>query len=277
LPSKPTVEPGDWLDHAALGASALCLVHCLALPLIIAALPALSHLLSIPESIHVWILLFALPTAGLAFVTGRARHGASYPLVIGVLGLMALATGVAFGNTPIETPVTVTGSLLLAAAHIANWRLRHAHGHADCGHDCTSAHPHPGRKDVSGARCPDPQIDVRQRSAGRPVHDVRFNPLAADRIDQPAYRPIAKASPAPGPERIEHRQEVPPTPGQYILIPGRPLAIASPVEQSRIGQGSQSPRQDVRRDAQALLELVKAGAPGAGVAQHQHAPGIADA
>lgn len=140
MPSKTTIEPGDWLDRAALGASALCLVHCLALPLIIAALPALSHLLSVPESIHVWILLFAVPTAGLAFVTGRARHGASYPLMIGAVGLIALAIGVAFDSTRLETPVTVTGSLLLAAAHIANWRLRHAHGALDCGCDGASGH-----------------------------------------------------------------------------------------------------------------------------------------
>jgi hypothetical protein len=88
----------------------------------------------------VWILLFAVPTAGLAFVTGRARHGASYPLIIGALGLIALAIGVAFGSTRLETPVTVTGSLLLAAAHIANWRLRHAHGLLDCGCDGASGH-----------------------------------------------------------------------------------------------------------------------------------------
>ena len=140
MPSKTTVEPGDWLDRAALGASALCLVHCLALPLIIAALPALSHLLSLPESVHLWILLFALPTAGLAFVTGRTRHGAFYPLIIGAFGLVALAIGVAFGNSRLETPVTVTGSLLLAAAHIANWRLRHAHADSDCGHGCAAGH-----------------------------------------------------------------------------------------------------------------------------------------
>ena len=77
-----------------------------------------------------WILLFAVPTSSLAFVTGRARHGASYPLITGAFGLMALATGVtAFGRGALETPATVIGSLMLAAAHVANWRLRHAHGH----------------------------------------------------------------------------------------------------------------------------------------------------
>ena len=49
------------LDGMAIAGSALCLIHCLALPLIIAWLPALSDWLSWPESVHLWILLAALP------------------------------------------------------------------------------------------------------------------------------------------------------------------------------------------------------------------------
>jgi len=36
------------LDGLALGASFLCLIHCLALPLVIAALPALATILARP-------------------------------------------------------------------------------------------------------------------------------------------------------------------------------------------------------------------------------------
>ncbi len=120
-------EPVDWLDRAALFASAACMVHCLALPLLIAALPALSAVLAVPESFHVWVLAFAVPAAGIALVQGRSRHGASYPLGVGAMGLLLLAVGAfAVGEGPLETPVTVAGSLLLAFAHIANWRLRRA-------------------------------------------------------------------------------------------------------------------------------------------------------
>jgi len=121
----------DWVERAAIGASLLCLVHCLALPLIIAALPALSEILSVPESVHLWILAFAVPSSLLALLTGRASHGAAYPAFAGIAGLILLAIGaIAFGGTATETPVTVAGSLFLAAAHIANWHLRHArHAH----------------------------------------------------------------------------------------------------------------------------------------------------
>lgn len=132
-PQKPKAvrlsrEQSDWLERAALGASMLCLVHCLALPLLIAALPALSSMLNVPESIHLWILAFAIPTSAVAFVSGRSHHGARYPLVLGMSGLSLLAIGaIAFGATAGETPITVCGSLALAAAHFANWRLRHLH------------------------------------------------------------------------------------------------------------------------------------------------------
>lgn len=116
----------DWLERAALGASAMCVVHCLALPLLLAALPVLSSVLNIPETAHLWILAFATPTSGLALITGRAGHRATYPLLLGACGLALLAAGaLASGETAAETLLTVGGSLLLAGAHLANWRLRH--------------------------------------------------------------------------------------------------------------------------------------------------------
>jgi len=126
--AKITHRNEDWLDRAALGASALCLVHCLALPLLFAALPALSAIFALPESIHFWILLFAVPSSALALFGGRARHGASYPIVLGLAGLACLAAGaLIFAGTRWDTIVTVPGGLLLAMAHATNWRLRHAH------------------------------------------------------------------------------------------------------------------------------------------------------
>lgn len=122
----------DWIERAALAASFLCLVHCLALPLLIAALPALSALFSLPETTHVWLLGFAAPTSGAALLAGHRRHQAPWPLGAGGLGLLLLAIGallLAGGNA--ETPVTVAGSLILATAHIGNWRLRHCDGACD--------------------------------------------------------------------------------------------------------------------------------------------------
>ena len=119
--------PIDWVERAAVGASLACLVHCLALPLLFAALPALSKVFALPESFHLWALAFAIPMATLALVQGRSRHGAVYPLVLGFAGLTLMAIGaILLGGTPAETVATVIGSLTLATGHVMNWRLRHA-------------------------------------------------------------------------------------------------------------------------------------------------------
>lgn len=126
-----TRAPGiDWVERAAIGASTLCLIHCTGLPLLLAALPALSSLIHVPESFHVWILAFAVPSSAPALLSGRSRHRRAYPLLAGIAGLVLLATGalLLLGGSW-ETPVTILGSLCLAVAHVANWRLRHLHHH----------------------------------------------------------------------------------------------------------------------------------------------------
>ncbi|HUD30942.1 MAG TPA: MerC domain-containing protein [Novosphingobium sp.] len=123
IESGPVV--GDWLDGAATCASAACLVHCLLLPLILAALPALAGSIDPGERFHALILLFAIPTSALALLPGWHRSGAAGPVLCGAAGVALLASGVAIFERPLlETTASVAGSLLLAGAHVANWRMR---------------------------------------------------------------------------------------------------------------------------------------------------------
>lgn len=115
----------DWLDGVSVGASLLCLIHCLALPLLIAALPALARALDLREGFHLLVLAAAIPTSAVALIAGRRRHGAFVPVFTGIAGLALMAAGALFASrAATETALTVAGSLLLAGAHIANWRLR---------------------------------------------------------------------------------------------------------------------------------------------------------
>jgi len=116
----------DWLDRAAMAGSAACMVHCLALPLLLAAVPAAAAIIVIPESFHHWVLLLAVPLAAIALLGGRARHAALWPLCVGGAGLGLLMTGAfALSEGGVERAVTVTGCILVALAHAANLRLRH--------------------------------------------------------------------------------------------------------------------------------------------------------
>lgn len=119
----------------ALGASFLCLFHCLMLPLVVAALPLLAQGFNLPESVHQWLLAFVVPTTGPALLAGRAKHRLLRPLLAGGAGVMLLAVGAFLLSEGYwETPVTVAGSLTIALAHADNWRLRHRF--SECGQGC---------------------------------------------------------------------------------------------------------------------------------------------
>jgi hypothetical protein len=64
----------DRVERTAFGASFACLLHRLALLLVLAALPVLSSALATPETFYIWVIAFALPVSGVALVAGRAGH-----------------------------------------------------------------------------------------------------------------------------------------------------------------------------------------------------------
>lgn len=129
-PTSDDIAVSRLLDRGAIALSALCLVHCLALPLVFVAAPALATALPDQPWIHPAILATAAPLAAVSLWRGWRRHGRRWPAVLGVVGLLLLAAGVAAGESAIETMLTVGGGLTLAAAHLLNWRRLHAaHDH----------------------------------------------------------------------------------------------------------------------------------------------------
>lgn len=110
-------------DAAAIALSMLCLVHCLALPIAISLLPAATHLLDVPEEVHAILFLVAAPISAYAISAGYRRHGFLLPMLIAAAALGLIGLG-AFGGLSVllETGVSVAGSLLLVAAHVANLR-----------------------------------------------------------------------------------------------------------------------------------------------------------
>ena len=112
-----------------LGLSALCLVHCLALPWLLASLPlvllaALPRGLRDSEWLHIALILPVLLISGPVLLRG------SPSLVRTVLVLVAFAAligGLLIPGDTTEQALTVTGAALLMVAH---WeRMRRAHRH----------------------------------------------------------------------------------------------------------------------------------------------------
>lgn len=112
------------LDGVAVGVSFACLIHCLALPILVALLPAWSAWIELPEAVHVWLLAFAMPfSLGVLLQAARKRDW-FVPLWAGAGGLCLMALGLALESPAGETLATSAGALLLATGHVINWRRR---------------------------------------------------------------------------------------------------------------------------------------------------------
>ncbi len=136
------------LDNLGIFASIACLIHCLALPVLIAAVPFIGFNLKFLE--EPWVentLIGAIVAfAVFAIVPGYFRHKKVIALVGLVIGMVTVLS-VAFGRDTLvserlELPLIAFGNLLLVGTHLLNRRfttgsfLGHSHsgGHENCKH-----------------------------------------------------------------------------------------------------------------------------------------------
>lgn len=127
-PSTSTVQ--TWSDRLGLCLSVACLIHCLATPIILIALPGFSYLIADHDHGHDHghemfhqVLLGILPLlAVLAFIPGYRQHRKLEIFYWALPGIVALALGVILTHdTPVlATAITILGSALLVRAHLLN-------------------------------------------------------------------------------------------------------------------------------------------------------------
>ncbi len=115
-------------DGWAIGLSGLCLVHCLALPIVALAAPAALGLERYHLEVHVAFLVIAVGLTIFAFWPGQ-MHGVDVRRSKRAMALAA--TGLAFMISAVIGPLhlherllTTIGVLILASAHVLNWRVR---------------------------------------------------------------------------------------------------------------------------------------------------------
>ncbi|WP_433852791.1 MerC family mercury resistance protein [Stenotrophomonas nitritireducens] len=115
-------------DASAVALSGLCLLHCLALPLLAALLPLFGAWIE-AEWVHGVFVLIAAPLT--SYALWRAHRHRPLPAALWLLagsGLALLLAGASGGlGERAETPLTIAGSLALASAHLWNAARRHAH------------------------------------------------------------------------------------------------------------------------------------------------------
>ena len=115
------------LDKLAILLSGTCLLHCLALPLLVTLVPISQGSLLEEQTFHLLMLWVILPTSLLALTSGCWKHKDITTIALGALGLTSLTLTAIAGHdflTPNgEKWATITAGMILATAHIRNFLI----------------------------------------------------------------------------------------------------------------------------------------------------------
>ncbi len=126
----------SYTNNLSIGLSGLCIVHCLATPLLIVLLPSLTALGLENEAFHRWLLVMVIPTCLYSLSMGCKQHQNYHVLTIGIVGLMFLISALLmedFANGELlEKVLTVTGACIIAVGHYLNFRLCREHTKCEC-------------------------------------------------------------------------------------------------------------------------------------------------
>lgn len=121
-------------DQIAIALSAICLVHCLAVPLLVALLPIAAISFGENQHFHELMLWIVVPTSFAGLSMGYRLHRGPGIVALGAVGVCLLALAAVFGHAvwpaDVEIAVSVAGSLVLGGAHWLNFRaVRRCHRH----------------------------------------------------------------------------------------------------------------------------------------------------
>ena len=84
-----------------------------------------------PQHFHLQLLLVVVPFSSIALVAGFRRHRRPSVLAAGIIGMLLLLIGATWAHAHLglvaDRIFTISGSLVLAAAHYANSRFARRH------------------------------------------------------------------------------------------------------------------------------------------------------
>lgn len=141
-PVRTTSAEPTWLarqaDRFGATASFLCAVHCAALPLVIATLPAIGLGFLADHRLERGFIAFASVLALTMLVVGFRRHRQFRAFWFLVPGILLLAGGIIVDfdqSATLHAVLVSAGGTLVALSHLTNLRLAHVHVHgAACEH-----------------------------------------------------------------------------------------------------------------------------------------------
>ena len=130
-----------YLDRIGVFLSATCLLHCLTLPVMLTIAPMTQTGLLDEQTFHLVLLWFILPVSLIALGIGCRQHKDLLILLLGGTGLSLLLFAGLVGHSVLtpttERGVTIVAGLILAAAHLRNFKICRA---TNCDHEDSAHH-----------------------------------------------------------------------------------------------------------------------------------------
>ena len=141
---KLTEAKKQFSDKLSICLSVCCILHCIALPFLILLIPSVASLWINDESVHVVLVLLAIPISLFAMSVSLRKHHNYKCIALAVIGLALLVLAIfmhdiGFGGEhadgehgheehgglgeTLETVFTVLGGLILLSGHFLNIRL----------------------------------------------------------------------------------------------------------------------------------------------------------
>jgi hypothetical protein len=128
-------------DKLSISLSLLCVIHCLATPVLLVILPAAFAMHLEGEGFHLFISTMVIPLSTATLFMGCRQHRTWGVAIFGGLGVAALCLAALFGHDLVgeagEKIATVVAASVIAIAHVWNYRLCSQSKSDDC--DCTAA------------------------------------------------------------------------------------------------------------------------------------------
>ena len=123
-----------YFDRIAIVLSTVCIVHCLAMPFLLAVVPIAALVVDGDGHFHALMLWLVVPTSVLGFALGYRVHHRSGLVVQGAIAIAILAVVAYWGHgawtISVEVFVNIVASVALASAHWRNFReVRRVHHH----------------------------------------------------------------------------------------------------------------------------------------------------
>ena len=116
-----------FMDRIAITGSAICLLHCIAMPVFLSIFPSSITVLLQDEQFHQLMVWLVIHSSLLAVFIGCRKHKDSWVLAGVVIGILVMAFTAIFGHDALgesgEKIFTIIGATVLAISHMRNYKL----------------------------------------------------------------------------------------------------------------------------------------------------------